>query len=86
MIVVGDGGTVSVAELEAADPSSIVDRDEDDLAALMYTGGTTGRSKGVALSHANLIASGGQSRRNSHVPGLNRASRRCRSRTRSGCW
>jgi long-chain acyl-CoA synthetase len=71
VIVVGDGGTVSVAELESAEPSSIVDRNEDDLAALMYTGGTTGRSKGVALSHANLIASGGQSRRNSHVPGLN---------------
>jgi long-chain acyl-CoA synthetase len=72
VIVVGDGGTVSVAELERSDPSSIVDRDGADLAALMYTGGTTGRSKGVALSHANLIASGGQSRRNSHVPGINR--------------
>lgn len=29
---------------------------EDDLAALFYTGGTTGRSKGVMLTHRNLIA------------------------------
>jgi len=29
---------------------------EDDLAALFYTGGTTGRSKGVMLTHRNLVA------------------------------
>ena len=29
---------------------------EDSLAGLFYTGGTTGVSKGVMLSHRNLIA------------------------------
>jgi long-chain acyl-CoA synthetase len=32
------------------------DRDEDDLAGIFYTGGTTGAPKGVMLTHGNLIA------------------------------
>jgi long-chain acyl-CoA synthetase len=39
----------------AAEPGTIVDRSGTDLAALLYTGGTTGRSKGVPLTHANLF-------------------------------
>ncbi len=32
------------------------DVDEDDLAAIIYTSGTTGSSKGVMLSHKNLVS------------------------------
>jgi len=35
-------------------PAPDADRTGDDLAGLFYTGGTTGRSKGVMLSHRNL--------------------------------
>lgn len=35
----------------------IEDRDPDDVAMLMYTSGTTGKPKGVMLTHRNLITS-----------------------------
>ncbi|WP_329126827.1 class I adenylate-forming enzyme family protein [Streptomyces sp. NBC_01465] len=44
------------ADLEATDATGIVPRSNEELAALLYTGGTTGRAKGVMLSHRNLHA------------------------------
>jgi len=43
--------------LSKAQPQSLGDNiTEDDLAGLFYTGGTTGASKGVMLSHRNLVS------------------------------
>jgi long-chain acyl-CoA synthetase len=44
------------AELETAPATRLVDSDPAGLAALLYTGGTTGRSKGVMISHNALSA------------------------------
>ncbi len=44
------------AILAAASPVPDAEAAETDLAGIFYTGGTTGRSKGVMLSHRNLIS------------------------------
>ncbi len=66
-------GVVSLAELERSRPGEIVPRSDDDLAALMYTGGTTGRAKGVMLSHSNWWHAGKAAFEASHVPGVTRS-------------
>jgi long-chain acyl-CoA synthetase len=54
----GSGAPVALATLLTAEPAPIVDRADTDLAALLYTGGTTGRAKGVMLSHEALWHAG----------------------------
>jgi len=67
-----DAGLLGLSELEQSDQAAIVPRADDDLAVLLYTGGTTGRAKGVMISHASLNFTGQAVEKAAHVSGVNR--------------
>ena len=52
----GHHEVITIEQLSGFEPTRAIEGNKDDLATLIYTSGTTGQSKGVMLTHGNLLA------------------------------
>ncbi|HEX9681501.1 MAG TPA: AMP-binding protein [Acidimicrobiales bacterium] len=66
VVTTGGGGlddAVGLEEVMSAEPVPVVDRADDDLAALIFTSGTAGSPKAAMLTHRNLLSNLEQAQR-----------------------
>ncbi len=60
MYTLGTSGNGTLAEATSQSPPhpGVIERTPDDVACMLYTSGTTGRSKGAMITHGNLASNG----------------------------